>query len=173
MVLSIKHKKEEACVHYQRFALPLHVDNNTKIYCSKRVMSLWRRSAMTRRIVLSWSSLISYVEGNSEKVPESAGVYELLVMQKDNKYLRRYIGRADDSLRQRFLDHLSDEEENECIKERLQKYTCGFDYALVSSADDRADAEQALYDKYSGQAICNQIRPSGSGRGNNIELIEQ
>ncbi len=128
---------------------------------------------MKRQIVLSWSSIIPYAEGNADKIPESSGVYELLVKQANGKYLRRYVGKADKSLRQRFLDHLSDAEENECIKTRLQKNVCGFDYARLSSEDDIADAEQALYDKYSGETTCNQVRPEGSGRGDNIELVEQ
>jgi len=117
--------------------------------------------------------MISYVKNNAELIPEKTGIYELLVKQTDDKYLRRYIGRVDDSLRQRFTDHLSDQEKNTCIKEKLQKYMCKFDYALVLLKDDRADAEQALYDKYNKQTTCNKVRPDGSGRGYDIELIEQ
>lgn len=127
---------------------------------------------MKHRIVLKWSKIISYNSDSADEVSEDAGVYELLVKQQDDKYKRRYIGQADD-LHKRFLEHLSPDEENSCIKKKLKEYACGFDYALLSTVADRKDAEQALYDKYESEATCNQVRPEGSGRGYDIELIEE
>jgi excinuclease UvrABC nuclease subunit len=116
--------------------------------------------------------MIPWVAGNETKVPELPGVYELLVKQEDGKYLRRYIGQGD-SLRERFQRHLSPLEPNACIRERLAKYVCAFDYAVVSDRDDRLDAEKALYERYRSQAHCNHVPPSGSGRPYDVEIVEE
>lgn len=124
------------------------------------------------KITIKWSSIIPWEAPNDEKVPELPGVYELLVKQKSGNYLRRYVGQGD-NVRERFQRHLSPKEENECIRERLAKYACGFDYAVIRDRDDRLDAERALYDKYRRQAHCNQVRPPGSGRDDDVEIVEE
>lgn len=124
------------------------------------------------KIVVKWSSIIRWQAANEGKVPEVPGVYELLVKQKDDKYARRYVGQGED-LRERFQAHLSPKEENECIRERLAKYACGFDYAVIADRDERVDAERALYDKYRSQLHCNQVPPPGSGKGYDVEIVEE
>jgi len=117
-----------------------------------------------------WDGVIEYDEDNGNDIPESAGIYEILVKKKDEeKYIRRYIGQTN-NLTDRFYAHLSDEEENEDILDGVRKYVCGFDYALIDSEADRKDAEQKLYDKYQHQ--WNQERPEGSSRDLEIEIIE-
>lgn len=126
---------------------------------------------MDYKVKLEWSKIIKYDRANYEIVPEIAGVYEILVKQNTGGYKRRYIGQAD-NLRKRFLEHLSEEEPNECIKKYLKNYICGFDYALVFDENDRKDAEQALFIKYQEEARCNVRSPEGSGRVYNIVLEE-
>ena len=116
--------------------------------------------------------MIPWVASNEAKVPQLPGVYELLVKQADGKYLRRYIGQGD-SLRERFERHLSPSEPNVCIKERLAKCMCAFDYAIITDRADRLDAERALYVRYRSQAECNHVPPPGSGRPYDVEIIEE
>ena len=124
------------------------------------------------RITIKWSAIIRWEAPNDGLIPERAGVYELLVKQNDGNYLRRYIGQGD-NLRDCFQRHLSPKEPNECIREHLAKHLCGFDYALIADRGDRLDAEMALYDKYQQQAHCNRVRPPGSGRGYDVEIVEE
>lgn len=117
-----------------------------------------------------WNGVVEYNEENGDKIPESGGVYEILVKKKDeDKYMRRYIGQTED-LNDRFYKHLSDDEENENIQDGVRKYVCGFDYAFINSEADRKDVEQKLYDKY--QHSWNKERPKRSGRDLDIEVIE-
>ncbi len=117
-----------------------------------------------------WKGVRRYTEENGEKIPEKAGVYEILVELEDkNKYRRKYIGQAED-LHKRYLEHLSDDEENENIYNGVRKYVCGFDYALIESMSDRKDAEKELYKKYNYP--WNKVEPEGSGKDLDIEVIE-
>lgn len=56
------------------------------------------------------------------------------------------------------LEHLSTNEENTCIKEKVRKEKCYFKYAYVSKQGDRDCAERFLYDHYTPQ--CNKVKPS-------------
>lgn len=125
---------------------------------------------MAKHIIhVYWSGVRRYAEENSKNVPEKAGVYEILVKRNDGKYNRKYIGQTE-NLHTRYLKHLSNDEENEDIYNGIRKKICGFDYALIKSEDDRADAEQKLYDKHGYP--WNKERPKGSGRDLDIEVIE-
>lgn len=125
---------------------------------------------MAYKIHLKWSGFIGYEEWDSNKVPESAGVYEYFTRLKDGGRKIVYVGEAD-NLKERSVKHLAETEPNECFKEKLEKIKWDFRYALLSLEADRQDAEQALYDKYKPE--CNKIRPSGSGRNLQIEIEEE
>lgn len=90
--------------------------------------------------------------------PTSAGVYLLWVKYKSGQWECFYIGQAS-NLEDRLLDHLSDEEENNCIKENV-KYRSGFHYAKVGRESDRDGIEKYLYDHYSPE--CNKVDPGGT-----------
>ncbi len=122
-----------------------------------------------RRIKINWNGVISYKEENINRIPESPGVYEILTKNDNGKWDRRYVGSCDD-FRRRFTEHLSDEEENENIRNGLKEYTCGFDYAVIENEDDYLDAEQGLYDKH--EYGWNKNRPEGSGKGD-YEISEE
>lgn len=121
-----------------------------------------------RQIEINWEGIIAYEEDNDYRIPEDGGVYEILVIQDDSKYSRKYVGKTDD-LKRRYLEHLSDDEDNEDMKNGLKNYECGFDFALIDNEDDRLDAEQGLYDKY--EYKWNNQRPEGSG-SDDYEIIE-
>jgi len=59
------------------------------------------------------------------------------------------------------LEHLSSEEENECIEKHVSKYICGFEYVKISKESDRDGIEKYLYDHYSPE--CNKVDPGGKG----------
>ena len=58
----------------------------------------------------------------------------------------QYVGESGD-LQRRLLEHLSDDEENECIK-RLMKDTTYFRFALLETEKDRLCAESYLYQEF-------------------------
>lgn len=109
---------------------------------------------------VKWSGFFSpYTE---EKIKlyatESAGVYLLWVKLKNDKWRCFYVGQAK-NIKQRLLDHLSDSEENECIKENVSKFVYGFEYAVISKQDDRNGAEKYLYNYYKPE--CNNVNSGG------------
>ena len=109
---------------------------------------------------VTWLSFftLNTEEKVKSKATESAGVYLLWVKLKNEKWRCFYAGQAK-NIKQRLLDHLSDSEENECIKEKVSKYVCGFEYAIISKQDDRDGAEKYLYDHYKPK--CNKVDPGG------------
>ena len=127
-------------------------------------------SSKTHKIHLKWSAFIGYEKWDSEKVPESKGVYKYFVRLEKGGRKIIYVGEAD-NLRERAVQHLAKSEKNKCLKEKLDKIKWDFRYALLSLKADRQDAEQALYDKHKPK--CNTIRPSGSGRKLQIEIEEE
>ncbi len=67
---------------------------------------------------MDWSNGILYQEENSEEVPVSAGIYKILAETEnlpEGELRRVYLGQSDD-LRKRYLEHLSSNEPNNCIK---------------------------------------------------------
>lgn len=109
---------------------------------------------------ITWSGFhSSYTESEVKRhVTTEAGVYLLWVKLKTGKWQCFYVGTAK-NLEIRLLDHLSDDEENECIKDNVSKCICGFEYAEISKQNDRDGVEKYLYDYYSPE--CNQIDPGG------------
>ncbi|MEK7121854.1 MAG: GIY-YIG nuclease family protein [Patescibacteria group bacterium] len=107
-----------------------------------------------RSIQLDWKGYFEYTDGNVQKyAPTKAGVYKIGIKQKDEKLAVRYVGQAND-LDRRLKEHLDlDNEPNECLVERLQKYHAEFSFSEVSAQSDRDGAEKALYDFY--EPACN------------------
>lgn len=108
---------------------------------------------------IKWSSFHgSYTEEEVKKyVPPDAGIYMLWVQIQSGKWRCFYVGKG--NLKERFLHHLSSDEENECLSNKISKYVCGFEYAVVSSQGDRDGIEKYLYDYYSPE--CNAVDPGG------------
>lgn len=112
-------------------------------------------SNMSKKLQLDWQGYYKYTEANvHEHAPTSAGVYKIgIKQQKDGKLAVRYVGQAND-LDRRLKEHLDlDNEENECLAERLRKYHAEFAFAEVSIQSDRDGTEKALYDHY--KPVCN------------------
>lgn len=71
-----------------------------------------------------------------------------------------------DNLNRRLKEHLSDNEANACIKNKVMNYSCMFRYAKASSKSDRDKAERALYKKF--QPSCND--PDGIPDVDDVEI---
>ncbi len=69
-----------------------------------------------------------------------------------------YVGQAA-NLENRLCDHLSDDEENECLRKNVKDYICGFEYAKIGRQTDRDGVEKYLYDHYRPE--CNEVDPGG------------
>ena len=67
-----------------------------------------------------------------------------------------YVGQSD-NLSEQLIKHLSSCEEIESVKNNVDKYTCGYEYAEVKNKAKRNGIEKYLYDYY--KPICNKIAP--------------
>lgn len=108
----------------------------------------------TRTLNLEWKGYYDYTSDNVQKyAPTKGGVYKIAIKQKDGTSKVRYVGQAND-LDRRLKEHLDlDNEQNECLKERLKKYSARCSFAEVSLQSDRDGCELALYNHY--EPVCN------------------
>lgn len=101
----------------------------------------------------NWSNNLRYSSSNSQLIPQSGGVYE--VLRNDNRpglLTNVYVGKADD-LNARYLQHLSDTETNQCLRENIRNNECYFRYALVATESDRVNIEGNLLQTFTWE--CN------------------
>ena len=107
-------------------------------------------------------SVFRELNENSVKnnVPETAGIYLLWVKLTTDKWQCYYVGKAV-NLQSRLLQHCSVAEENECIKNNVQNYISGYEFAEVAKQSDRDGIEKFLYDQYN-KPECNKQDPSGT-----------
>ncbi len=113
---------------------------------------------LNTKLHLDWANYRPYTHENVHShAPTSAGVYKLAYPNADNLIVF-YIGQAD-NLDTRLKEHLSDSEQNQCIKQKLARGDCQFTYAVVPNKNDRDGAERALYDYF--KPVCNLIVPPG------------
>jgi excinuclease UvrABC nuclease subunit len=83
------------------------------------------------------------------------GVYRLSRRGDDGKYTVFYIGQATD-LGARLLQHLGNDEKNECIRSK-RAAVCGFRFIYVESQSDRDTMEGKQIEEYKPE--CNTQRP--------------
>lgn len=102
---------------------------------------------------LKWSGDIKYLSSNSHLIPESGGMYKVLRDDRvEGKFSRVYVGKAND-LRSQYDRHLSDQEENNCLKRNIKTQECYFRYALLAGEENRQRAESHLLE--TGKYECN------------------
>jgi excinuclease UvrABC nuclease subunit len=89
------------------------------------------------------------------QVSEESGIYCLMIPAEHNKVQFTYVGKAK-NLRERLLQHLSDSEQNNCIKSKLKK-TFWFDIAIVKNESERKGIEKYIFDLLQPQ--CNEYSP--------------
>ena len=106
------------------------------------------------KLKLDWKGYYEYTTDNVQKYASTkAGVYKISVKQRDDTLKVRYVGQAN-NLDRRLKEHLDvDNEQNECLAERINKYHTKFSFAEVSNQNDRDGVERALYNHY--KPVCN------------------
>jgi len=96
-----------------------------------------------------WSGRHEYTEENVRTyAPVSAGVYRLIFYKNGDSYIVFYIGKSDDSIERRLLEHLSTSEENTCIKNNLRDYTCFFRFISIATQAERDRLEKQQINEY-------------------------
>ena len=108
---------------------------------------------------LEWHDRYKFDETNVKNyVIDKGGNYMISVKLESGKYRPIYLGKAK-YLEARLLRHLSDDEENECLKKHVNKYLLHFRYCYVNNEEDRMNIEHTLYEKYTPE--CNKVSPDG------------
>jgi hypothetical protein len=94
---------------------------------------------------VEWIFISDYTEAEVRRVvPRSSGIYLLWVKLKEgNKWRCFYVGQVSD-LEARLLHHLTNDEENTCIRKQVASFVCGCEYARVDRQTDRDGAEKFL-----------------------------
>jgi excinuclease UvrABC nuclease subunit len=110
---------------------------------------------------VKWSSFQDLTRDNIKKyVPTSPGVYLLWLKLKTEEWKCYYVGKAE-NLETRLLEHISDNEQNACIKNHVSQHINRYVTAEVARKADRDCIEKFLYDHYY-KPECNQADPGGT-----------
>lgn len=111
---------------------------------------------------VTWSPLFHLDKERIEKIPvNSKGVYRLSSKnESDGKYYVFYVGESED-LKKELLNHISDNEENICIKNFVgaTKLQCAFRYSIIDELEFRMAFVRMAYNLY--QPVCNTSLPDG------------
>lgn len=106
---------------------------------------------------LSWSKLIPFNSANINIIDSNMeGVYRLS-RQEGEKIFVFYVGKG--KIKDRLSNHLSESEDNDCLKATIKSYTCFFRYSIITKDEVRKAAERKMYKVY--QPSCNSIEPEG------------
>jgi len=89
---------------------------------------------------LSWSKLISFNLTSVNTLDENMeGVYRLS-RQEGDKIFVFYVGKG--KIKERLLKHLSDSEDNDCLKATVKSYNCFFRYSIITRDEVRKATEK-------------------------------
>ena len=94
----------------------------------------------------------------NELVTDDGGIYMIGTGPTHVTFRRIYVGKAK-NLRTRLLEHWSDNEENNCIKNCIKNKTLTFYYCYVNNERDRKNIEYTLYKQFPPE--CNEKVPEG------------
>ena len=97
---------------------------------------------------LIWSKLQPLDQSVISGQPQSAGVYRLSYKSADGSFYVFYVGNATTSLRDSLLQHISESEENVCIKTTIKNLECYFKTSEVSNEDDRLNIVKTMGDHF-------------------------
>lgn len=108
---------------------------------------------------LTWTKLSELNEDSIKSLLDNlSGVYRFSYYKEDDKnYYVFYVGQSKD-IKKRFLEHLSENEENVCIRNFLTE-KCFFRYAKITKDYIRNAAERQMYKHY--VPLCNSVEPEG------------
>jgi excinuclease UvrABC nuclease subunit len=119
-------------------------------------------------IKIKWIWVNPYKTFNQDDVPRSGGVYEILIKNSDEEYIRKYIGSTED-LNKRYREHLSPNEPNSKIRYGVRNNECAFTYFEIKNETARLNVESWLYNLHSYP--WNDIEPPGNRYS--IDVIEE
>ena len=107
--------------------------------------------------ILSWSKLTPLNSANVNSLDANLeGVYRLS-RQEGDKIFIFYVGNG--NIKDRLLRHLSEPEDNDCVKATIKSYTCFFRYSIITREEVRKATERKMYKVY--QPSCNLVEPDG------------
>lgn len=112
---------------------------------------------------LKWTKLTYLSKDNVNIIPENIpGVYRLSFKSTDSTnntvYYVFYVGKSND-IKKRMLEHLSESEENEGIRNYVKQNKCFFKYAQISEEYIRCAAEKQMYFHF--EPSWNKVIPEG------------
>jgi len=108
---------------------------------------------------LTWTKLLKLDETLIGQIPDNLpGVYRLSYKDPDGNYYVFYVGKSDD-IKRRLMEHISDSEQNACIRGYLTSTECYFRYAKVMRQEVRDSGERQMYRHY--KPTCNEKEPEG------------
>ena len=109
---------------------------------------------------LNWYGRFDYNEKKvKEEVTNKGGNYMISARLQNGKNRPIYVGKAR-YLEKRLLEHLSNGEENKCIKDSVRDNILYFRYCYVNNERDRKNIEYTLYKRYTPK--CNKDVPEGN-----------
>jgi len=105
----------------------------------------------------SYSTYIPYNKDQvTSKVPMSPGVYIIRVQLKDESWRFIYVGQAK-NLRSRLLEHLREDEPNDCLRNNVQKYIVSVCWIVIERQENRDYEEAAKIERLNPE--CNIQKP--------------
>ena len=105
-------------------------------------------------VIVDWSIFHGVFDSAEIRryAPMDPGVYLLWQQVKRDKWVLFYVGETRD-LEQTLINHLSGDETNSCVREKVQHHECGFEYAVISSKEIRKGIVKFLYDHYKPKCV--------------------
>lgn len=97
---------------------------------------------------LTWPKLQSLNQSVISTQSQKAGVYRLSYKSADGSFYVFYVGNATTSLRDSLLWHISENEENVCIKTTIKNLECYFKISEVSGEEDRLNIVKTMGDHF-------------------------
>lgn len=92
----------------------------------------------------------------TKRIENKSGVYVIACLNRERMIFFPYFTGEAANLREKALEHLSNSENNSCIKEKLSG-ECYFQFAYIDDEEQRKGAARYLYDKYNPP--CNTSAP--------------
>ena len=108
---------------------------------------------------LTWSKLLPLNETVILSQPVKAGVYRLSYKSADGSYYVFYVGNADISLKDSLTRHISENEENICIKTTIKNLECYFKVTEINNPAERVNAIRTMIEHFKPK--CNPPQTAG------------
>ncbi|MDP3769718.1 MAG: hypothetical protein Q8R40_02165 [bacterium] len=103
---------------------------------------------MKTKLELTWSNLQSLDQATISSQSQKAGVYRLSYKSADGSFYVFYVGNAPESLRDSLMKHISEIEDNICIKTTIKNLECYFKISEVSNEEDRLNIVKTIGDHF-------------------------